>query len=72
MEYIRKTIGPLGKTSTYVVEDLGIKRADIIEVVTQDELMEIKDEACSLLKVGYWKLLAKLSMCCKCYRWINQ
>ena len=50
MEYILKKIGLQDETLTYVAEEFGIKRADIIEGITKDKLMKINVEPGSLLK----------------------
>ena len=72
MEYTLQEIGLSDNTSTYMVEDLVIKRADIIKGITKDEWTKIKDESGSLIKAGYWKLQAKFKMWCTKYRQTNQ
>ena len=42
MEYILKTIGLSDKNLTYVVEDLSIKRDNIIEGMNKDNLIKMK------------------------------
>ena len=72
MEHIFKTIGLSDETSTNVVEYLGIKRADIIEGMIKDNLLKMKGESGSLLKVGDYKLLEKFKMCYICYIQMKQ
>ena len=72
MEYILKINILSYKASTYMVEYLGIKMADVIEGITKDEWMKMKDEAVSLIKVEDWKRLEKFNMCYAWYIWMNQ
>ena len=57
MEYILKKIGISDNTLAYVVEYLRIKISYIIKSMTKEELLKMKGEAGSLLKVVDCKFL---------------
>ena len=68
VKYIFNTIVRLGETSTYMVENLGIKIADIIKGMIKNGLMKIKGGSGHLLKMVYYKLQEKFRIWCICYK----